>query len=140
MMAVSQGEPGQMGSPPAGDAAAGADCLRRPRVLHFVTGGFSGATAVAADLVRGSMASGRFEPLLVLRHKRQTPPARVQALRDEGLAVALVPSFAHVATVAALVQACRRFQPDVLVAHGFSEHLWGRYAALLAGVPRIVRV
>jgi glycosyltransferase involved in cell wall biosynthesis len=140
MMAVSQGDPGQVGSPPAGDQAAGADCVRRPRVLHFVTGGFSGATAVAADLVRGSMASGRFEPLLVLRRKRQTPPERVQALRDEGLAVELVPGFAHVATVASLVQTCRRFRPEVLVAHGFSEHLWGRYAALLAGVPHLVHV
>jgi glycosyltransferase involved in cell wall biosynthesis len=140
MNAVSQGVPGQEGSPPAGDAADAADCVRRPRVLHFVTGGFSGATAVAADLVRGSLASGRFEPLLVLRRKRQTPPDRVQALRDEGLAVELVPGFAHVASVAALVQACRRFRPDVLVAHGFSEHLWGRYAGLLARVPHLVHV
>ncbi len=140
MMAVLQGEPGRVGTPPAGDAAAGADCVRRPRVLHFVTGGFSGATAVAADLVRGSLASGRFEPLLVLRHKRQTPPARVQALRDEGIAVQLVPGWAHMATVAALAQACRRFRPDILVAHGFSEHLWGRYAGLLAGVPHLVHV
>ncbi|MDQ3039084.1 MAG: glycosyltransferase, partial [Pseudomonadota bacterium] len=28
----------------------------------------------------------------------------------------------------------------VLVAHGFSEHLWGRYAGLLAGVPYLVHV
>ena len=29
---------------------------------------------------------------------------------------------------------------QVLVAHGFSEHLWGRYAGLLAGVPALVHV
>ncbi|MEN9419406.1 MAG: hypothetical protein RI988_3026 [Pseudomonadota bacterium] len=125
-------------SGPWKDAAA--DCLRRPRVLHFVTGGFSGATAVAVDLVRGSRASGRFEPLLVLRRKRHTPEARVQALRAEGLALELVPGWPHLATIAALVRVCRRFQPDVFVAHGFSEHLWGRYAALLAGVPHLVHV
>ncbi|AVS63923.1 glycosyltransferase, partial [Paracidovorax avenae] len=34
---------------------------RRPRVLHFVTGGFSGATQVAADLVRAHAGSGRFD-------------------------------------------------------------------------------
>lgn len=139
-MTVSQGEPGQEGSPPAGNAAAGADCVRRPRVLHFVTGGFSGATAVAVDLARGSMASGRFEPLLVLRRKRQTPPQRVRALLEEGLAVELVPGFAHLATIAVLVRVCRRFRPDILVAHGFSEHLWGRFAGLLAEVPHLVHV
>jgi glycosyltransferase involved in cell wall biosynthesis len=35
---------------------------------------------------------------------------------------------------------CRGFRPDVLVAHGFSEHLWGRYAGLLAHVPHLVHV
>ena len=39
-----------------------------------------------------------------------------------------------------LVRICRRFKPDVLVAHGFSEHIWGRYAGLLAKVPNLVHV
>jgi glycosyltransferase involved in cell wall biosynthesis len=113
---------------------------RRPRVLHFVTGGFSGATQVAVDLVRAHAASGRCDALLALRRKRHTPPERVQALRDEGLAVELVPGWAHAATVWQLAALCRRWRPDVLVAHGFSEHLWGRYAGLIAGVPRLVHV
>ena len=114
---------------------------RRPRVLHFVTGGFSGATQVAVDLVRAHAASGRFEALLALRAKRRTTtPERVAALRAEGLAVELVPGWAHAATVWQLAALCRRWQPDILVAHGFSEHLWGRYAGLLAGVPRLVHV
>src|SRR5690606_9155149 len=46
----------------------------------------------------------------------------------------------HAATIAALVRLCREFRPDVFVAHGFSEHLWGRYAGLLAGVPHLVHV
>lgn len=111
-----------------------------PRVLHFVTGGFSGATQVALDLVRAHRASGRFEPLLVLRRKRQTDPARIAALRAEGLAVQVVPGWSHGATICQLVRQCRRFRPDVLVAHGFSEHLWGRYAGLLARVPILVQV
>ncbi|MFM7704517.1 MAG: hypothetical protein ACKO6D_06310, partial [Rubrivivax sp.] len=99
-MAGGQGGPGQEVLPAGQGRAAGWDCGRRPRVLHFVTGGFSGATAVAVDLVRGSLARGRFDPLLVLRRKRSTSPERVQALRDEGLAVEVVPGFAHLATVA----------------------------------------
>jgi hypothetical protein len=40
----------------------------RARVLHFVTGGFSGgATQVAIALVNAARESGRMEPLLVLR-------------------------------------------------------------------------
>jgi glycosyltransferase involved in cell wall biosynthesis len=42
--------------------------------------------------------------------------------------------------VLALVRLCRQFRPDVLFAHGFSEHLWGRYAGLIAGVPHLVHV
>ena len=127
-------------SAPGLPGAAGTPAVRRPRVLHFVTGGFSGATQVAVDLVRAHAASGRCEALLVLRRKRHTRNERVQALRDQGLVVETVAGWAHVATIWQLVALCRRFQPDVLVAHGFSEHLWGRYAGLIAGVPHLVHV
>lgn len=119
---------------------APANAAARPRVLHFVTGGFSGATQVAVDLVRGHLAGGQFDPLLVLRRKPHTDLARVDALRAEGLAVELVAGWAHLATVLQLVNICKRFRPDILVAHGFSEHLWGRYAGLLAHVPHLVHV
>ena len=115
--------------------------MRKLRVMHFVTGGFSGATQVAIDLVRASSEKDSpFESLLVLRRKRQTPHERVEALRQEGLRVEVVPGAMHLATVAALIKLCRRERPDVLVAHGFSEHLWGRYAGWWAGVPHLVHV
>ena len=111
------------------------------RILHFVTGGFSGATQVAVDLVRSSLRPGSAtEPLLVLRRKRQADPARTEALRASGVPIETVPGWSHAATIASLVQVCRRLRPDVLVAHGFSEHLWGRYAGLIAGVPHLVQV
>ncbi len=114
---------------------------RPVRVLHFVTGGFSGgATQVAVQLVRAAGNSGNIEPLLVLRRKRRTDPARITELADDGVPLQVVPGWSHAATIIALVRLCRRFRPDVLVAHGFSEHLWGRYAGLLAGVPHLVHV
>lgn len=113
---------------------------RPPRVLHVVTGGFSGATQVALDLVRAGRTSGRSEPLLALRRKRQTDPQRIEALRAQGLTVELLPGWSHLATIWALVRLCRRVRPDVLVAHGFPEHLLGRWAGLLAGVPHLVHV
>ena len=108
------------------------------RVLHFVSGGFSGATQVAIDLC--GHQSGQ-DTLLVLRRRASTDPApRVAPLRAQGLQVELVPRWSHAATIVALARICRAWQPDVLVAHGFSEHLWGRYAGLLAGVPRLIQV
>lgn len=115
--------------------------MRRLRVVHFVTGGFSGgATQVAIALVNAQRGGGAIEPLLVLRRKRRTDPARIDELRDAGVPLEVVTGVSHIATIAALVALCRRWKPDVLVAHGFSEHLWGRYAGLLAGVPALVHV
>ncbi|MCD9027357.1 glycosyltransferase [Luteimonas sp. BDR2-5] len=111
------------------------------RVLHFVTGGFSGgATQVAISLVRAALGPGPVQPMLALRRKRRTDPARIRELEQEGLPVVVVPGWSHAATIHALVRLCREFRPDVLVAHGFSEHLWGRYAGLIAGVPALVHV
>ncbi|WP_431777782.1 glycosyltransferase [Ottowia caeni] len=108
------------------------------RVLHFVSGGFSGATQVAIDLCGEQPGQ---ETLLVLRRRASVDPApRVQQLRAQGLKVEVVPRWSHTATIWALKRICREWQPDVLVAHGFSEHLWGRYAGLAAGVPRLIHV
>jgi glycosyltransferase involved in cell wall biosynthesis len=79
-------------------------------------------------------------PLLVLRRKRHTPQARIEELRRDGVPMRLVAGWSHMATILALVRVCREFKPDILVAHGFSEHLWGRYAGLLAKVPHLVHV
>ena len=120
------------------DVSSSSPAATRPlRVLHFVSGGFSGATQVAIDLC-GDDASQ--QTLLVLRRRALTPTERVQALRAKGLRVEVVPRWSHLVTILALRRLCREWQPDVLVAHGFSEHLWGRYAALLAGVPCIVQI
>lgn len=111
------------------------------RVLHFVTGGFSGgATQVAIALVNAALQGERVQPLLVLRRKRRGDPARIAELEDAGVPVVTVAGWSHVATIWHLVKVCREFRPDVLVAHGFSEHLWGRYAGLLAKVPHLVHV
>lgn len=113
------------------------DGARPLRVLHFVSGGFSGATQVAIDLCADD--SG-LQTLLVLRRKRQTPAHRIDELRRRGIAVETVPGWPHALTVWRLARLCRAWRPDVLVAHGFSDHLWGRWAGLLAGVPHLVQV
>lgn len=95
---------------------------------------------MAIDLCLAAQKSANSEVLLVLRRKRNTSSARIKALQEMGLNVQVVPGWAHVATVMALCGLARSWKPDILVAHGFSEHLWGRYAGLLAGVPHLVHV
>lgn len=125
---------------PSSDATSSPPA-RPLRVMHFVTGGFSGgATQVAIALVNAARAEPGFEPLLVLRRKRRTPPERLAELEANGTPFRMVPGWSHAATIWALVRLCREVQPDVLVCHGFSEHLWGRYAGLLAKVPHLVHV
>lgn len=115
-----------------------APTARPLRVLHFVSGGFSGATQVAIDLCGEQPGQ---QTLLVLRRRASVDPAaRVAQLRALGLQVEVVPKWSHSVTIVRLARICRDWQPDVLVAHGFSEHLWGRYAGLLAGVPRLIHV
>lgn len=112
----------------------------KPRVLHFVTGGFSGATQVALDLLQAHRAGNTFDAMLALREKRQTPHERVAELQAQGVNVTVVPGWSHAATVWQLAKLCRAYRPDILVAHGFSDHIWGRYAGLLAHVPHLVHV
>jgi hypothetical protein len=53
-----------------------------PRVIHFVTGGFSGATQVAIELARANLDACHFAPMLVLRRKHNTPMERVALCRS----------------------------------------------------------
>jgi glycosyltransferase involved in cell wall biosynthesis len=110
------------------------------RVMHVVSGGFSGATQVAIDLVEAAQQGGKMQSCLVLRRKRSTAPERVSALTKRGLSVHVLPGGLHVVTIAALLWLLRRVQPHVLVAHGFPEHLLARHAGVLARVPALVQV
>jgi glycosyltransferase involved in cell wall biosynthesis len=112
----------------------------RPLVIHFVSGGFSGATQIALDLVTAAIERGVHDSLLVLRRKRHTNLARVDSLRAAGIPIELVPGWSALATIVALALLCRRRRPRVLIAHGFPEHLLGRWAGLLAGVGALVAV
>lgn len=113
----------------------------KPRVLHFVTGGGSGATKVALDLACGHLRSGNFEPLLVMRRKKAGLPATMQAqIGSSGLRTAWVDDWPKWTTRRQLGALIAGFKPQVFVAHGFSEHIWGRQAAFAANVPVVVHV
>ena len=69
------------------------------RLLHFVTGGFSGATQVAVDLSLAALRTPGYEVMLVLRRKPSTDEKRVAALRAQGLEVRIVSNWLHALTV-----------------------------------------
>jgi glycosyltransferase involved in cell wall biosynthesis len=114
--------------------------VQKRKIIHFVTGGFSGSTSIAIQLVNAAKCDPTISSLLVLRKKSSTNMAKVQELISQGLSVRLVPGWSHIATIVSLIRLCYEFKPDVIVCHGFSEHIWGRYAGLFAQVPHLVHV
>jgi glycosyltransferase involved in cell wall biosynthesis len=112
-----------------------------PRVIHFVTGGGSGATKVALDVACGHLQSGRYEPLLVLRRKKVALPPPMQAqIEAAGLRTAWVDDWPKWTTRRQLGELIAGFQPHIFAAHGFSEHIWGRQAAFAANVPVVLHI
>ncbi len=108
--------------------------------MHFVTGGFSGATKVAIDLVKAHSQIESTENLLVLRRKKTTVPEKLAELEEKDIDYEVVTGITHMATIHELKKLCEQWRPDILVAHGFPEHLLGRRAGLLAKVPYLVQV
>lgn len=110
------------------------------KVLHFVTGGFSGATRVAIDLTDAHNKLAGIDSLLVLRQKKTTVPEKLMELDKKNIDYRVITGVAHIATIYELKKLCEKWQPDILVAHGFPEHLLGRYAGILAKVPHLVQI
>lgn len=110
------------------------------KVLHFVAGGFTGSTSVAIDLVKSTANHPKITSHLVLRQRPTTDLGQVQKLIDAQIPVTLISGGLKLVTIFKLYSICKQFKPDILVAHGFTEHLWGRYGGLLARVPNLIHV
>ncbi len=112
-----------------------------PRVIHFVTGGGSGATKVALDLACGHLRTGNYEPLLVMRRKKAALPVTMQnQIASTGLRTAWVDDWPKWTTRRQLAALIAEFRPQIFAAHGFSEHIWGRQAAFAAHVPVVLHI
>jgi len=111
-------------------------------VVHFVTGGGTGSTRVALDLALSQMRDPDLAPYLLLRSKgKPLPPTMLEAIAAAGLPHSWIPNlFPRARVIRAIVDRCAELRPAVFFAHGYSEHLWGRRAALRAGIPVIVHV
>lgn len=105
-----------------------------------MTGGFSGATKVAIELITAHNHQGFAESLLVLRRKKTTTIDKLAELDKQGIDYEFVSGATHVSTIYELKKICESWQPDILVAHGFPEHLLGRWSGWLAKVPHLIQV
>ena len=110
------------------------------KIMQFVTGGFSGATSVAVDLARACGEWDGVESLLVLRRKKTTTSEKLAVLERGNIPYRLVSGLTHLVTIYQLTRLCRTWKPDILVVHGFPEHILGRWAGLFAQVPHLVQV
>ena len=127
-------EPGDTLAPPEQAQA-------RTRVMHFGSGGGKGVTHVMVDLATGHIRGGRYEPIVVFRRKRGPVDEQFRAdLQRAGVRCHEVRRAPHGRVIADLRAIVREHRPDVFVAHGYSEHLWGRRAAIAENVPHVVQV
>jgi glycosyltransferase involved in cell wall biosynthesis len=124
------------------------DTLSRPvlsdrtmRVILFGSGGGKGVTRLMVDLAVGHVHSGRYEPVVVFRRKRGPVGENFRRdLQTSGVRYHEVRRAPRLRTIAELRAIVRQHRPDLFVAHGYSEHLWGRMAAIAENVPLIVQV
>lgn len=114
--------------------------MRRLRVIHFGSGGGKGVTRVVTDLAVGHAAGHEVEPFAIFRRKRGIPLNErfANTLNSAGVQWAEVVPRPKTRTVAELRELIREFKPDIFVAHGYSEHIWGRLAAIAERVPHII--
>jgi glycosyltransferase involved in cell wall biosynthesis len=110
------------------------------RIIHFVSGGGSGSTGMAVSLAVGHQHGSRFEPMVVFRRKKKRNPHLDRVIATERIHFREVCAAPKFQTIRQLYAIITEFQPQVFVAHGFSEHIWGRIAARLAKVPVIIQI
>lgn len=116
--------------------------MAKRRILHFGSGGGKGVTRVLTDLAQGHAQLGTVEPLIVFRRKRGQAVGEVfrRDLAASGVDFREVCPRPKVRLLAELRAIIREFRPDVFVAHGYSEHIWGRMAAFAENVPVTIHV
>ena len=116
--------------------------MAKLRVLYFGSGGGKGVTHMMVNLALGHARSDQVEPYLVFRRKRGKPLAEQfrSQLEAAGVGFCEVSPRPKLITMAQLTRAIREFGPDVFVGQGYPDHIWGRLAALRAGVPTVLQV
>lgn len=111
--------------------------MKKYKVLHFVYGGGSGATRRAEELAIGNHYGDLLEPYIVYRGAAKLS----EKVKKSGVKYKEVASKKFKKKmINELIEIINRFKPDIVVAHGYKDHIYGRIAALKAKVPIIIQV
>lgn len=110
------------------------------KIIHFVWGGNTGSTKLVLDLVATQNQNGNFNVLLVLRGNPANNQPLVDELKSRGIRFQFVPKKPKYSMIFKLIKIIKEFKPEIVVAHGYREHIYGRIAAIIAKTPLIFQV
>jgi glycosyltransferase involved in cell wall biosynthesis len=110
------------------------------RIIHFVSGAGTGSTLITMSLAFGNRKGVLFEPLLIFRHDQKINEALLKQIDENQVKFFEVSEKPNYQTISQLIKIIKDFKPHIMVAHGFTEHIWGRAAAVIAKVPIIIQV
>jgi glycosyltransferase involved in cell wall biosynthesis len=114
-------------------------CIPKYRALHFVYGGGTGSTRRVVDLCKAHQKRKLFDCYLVFRGQPfdQQIAGELQSL---GIGFFCIDSASPLTIIYRLIKLIRTIRPEALFSHGYHEHIHGRLAALIAGVPFVIQV
>ncbi len=109
------------------------------RTLHFVYGGGTGSTRRVVDLCKAHQRRQIFDCCMVFRGQPFDPVIEIE-LHSLGIGFFCIDSASPLTIIYKLIKLIRTIRPEALLSHGYHEHIHGRIAALIAGVPVIIQV
>ncbi len=109
------------------------------KTLHFVYGGGTGSTRRVVDLCKAHQKDQIFDCYLVFRGQPfdQHIAGELQSL---GIGFTCIEGNSPLKIIYKLIKLIRTIRPEAMLSHGYHEHIHGRLAAIIAGVPVIIHV
>jgi len=110
--------------------------MKKQKIIHFVYGGGSGATLKAEEIAIGNKQGNFFEPYMVYHGQAKNK----QTMSDYGIPFWEVEAQRKMELIKELTKVIKEINPDIVISHGYKEHIFGRIASLRAKVPIIIQV
>lgn len=112
---------------------------KAPKVLHYVHGGGTGSCRRVIALCVAHQRAGDFDNVLVFRGAPFNPRLPDE-LEQQGIGFYTVETDRPTQIIVKLMKVIRQVRPDVMVGHGYREHIHSRIAAVLTRIPVVIQV
>lgn len=110
--------------------------MKKYKIIHLVYGGGSGATLKAEEIAVGNKQGDSFEPYMVYRGQARNK----QTMIDCGIQFWEVDAKTKTELIKELTKVIKEIKPDIVISHGYKEHIFGRIASIKAKAPIIIQV